>query len=135
TFFPQRGEVENKDLQGILLFSQGDSQHITILPVVPQRRSGDIWMAVDKLPKVYKGVPPSSSDRIFFRGKIKVTWQRHTITMLWSMDRQLAGLPPISPGTFFPQRGEVENKDLQGILLFSQGDSQHITILPVVPQR
>ncbi|CAG0906821.1 unnamed protein product, partial [Darwinula stevensoni] len=82
TFFPQGGGKENKNLQGILLFSQGDPQCITILPVVPQRKSGDIWMTVEKLPKVYEGEPPSSSNKILFRGKTKVTWRRHTIIML-----------------------------------------------------
>ncbi|CAG0899886.1 unnamed protein product, partial [Darwinula stevensoni] len=37
-------------------------------------------------------------------------------------------------GTFLPQ-GENENKDLQCLLLFAQGDLQHVTIRPVVPER
>ncbi|CAG0890581.1 unnamed protein product [Darwinula stevensoni] len=37
-------------------------------------------------------------------------------------------------GTFFP-RGTGGNEDLQGMLLFAHEDAQHISILPVVPQR
>ncbi|CAG0900327.1 unnamed protein product [Darwinula stevensoni] len=96
TFFP-KGKGGNEDLQGMLLFAHEDAQHISILPVVPQRRSGEIWMTGDKLAQVSGEGRLSSDKRILFRGKTKVTWQRHTVTMLWSMDRKLAGLKRLSP--------------------------------------
>ncbi|CAG0882331.1 unnamed protein product [Darwinula stevensoni] len=54
-------------------------------------------MTAEKLPKAYGECQISRINKIIFRGKTKVTWQRHTITILCSMDRELAGLPPLNP--------------------------------------
>ncbi|CAG0900742.1 unnamed protein product [Darwinula stevensoni] len=96
TFLPEGDETN--DLEGLLLFAQNDSERISFLPVVPRRRSGDSWMKVENLPRVRLGgsLPPSGA-RISFRGKLKVTWNRHTAIILRSLDRKLAKLPPLSP--------------------------------------
>ncbi|CAG0889551.1 unnamed protein product [Darwinula stevensoni] len=60
-------------------------------------------MAAEKLPPLFEGKRPPLS-KILFRGKMKVTWQRHTITILCSMDRMLAGLPPLTSGILQEQK-------------------------------
>ncbi|CAG0902820.1 unnamed protein product [Darwinula stevensoni] len=55
------------------------------------------WMPAKKLPPVYGGRQlPSSLKNISFRGKVTVTWQNHTVPILWSLDRRLAGLKPLT---------------------------------------
>ncbi|CAG0897469.1 unnamed protein product [Darwinula stevensoni] len=96
TFFPQ-GEVHKcEEMHGLLLFAQDDSQRITTRPIVPRHQGGDIWMEVDKLPRVYGEGQIITTNKILFRGKIKVTWKMHTKPLLRSLDRELARLPPLS---------------------------------------
>ncbi|CAG0898304.1 unnamed protein product, partial [Darwinula stevensoni] len=82
TFFPQVVGDGEKDWRGILLFVQENPQ-LTIIPIVPHRMSGDVWMEMEELPKAHgEDQPHSSRKRIPFRGKVKVTWKRHTATIL-----------------------------------------------------
>ncbi|CAG0904533.1 unnamed protein product [Darwinula stevensoni] len=59
------------------------------------------WMSVEKLPPVYgnRQIPFNleKSETIFFGGKVPVFFYHHTALILWEMDRELAGLPPLAP--------------------------------------
>ena len=60
---------------------------------------GGLQIGVKKLPPVYKdGLIPSSLAIILFMGKVQVTWHRHTVGLLWAVDRKLAGLEPLNKG-------------------------------------
>ncbi|CAG0898770.1 unnamed protein product [Darwinula stevensoni] len=100
TFLPAR--VEDKEMHGVLLFVQDDSQPMKILPIVP--RTGDVWIAKEKLPDVDEEQLPPSFIRILFRGKFKVTWGKHTAAILRAFDRVLAELPPLFTDTLGPEQ-------------------------------
>ncbi|CAG0881007.1 unnamed protein product [Darwinula stevensoni] len=102
TFFPRgraEGGGDKDELLGILLFAWDSSQPLKIIPVVPRwvGASREAWMESDELPPVYgEGRIPSSFPReIHFRGKVDVLCGEHTVPLLWELDRNLAGLPPL----------------------------------------
>ncbi|CAG0901457.1 unnamed protein product [Darwinula stevensoni] len=60
------------------------------------------WMLVEKLPLMYGNRQirwnVEKPEKIFFRGKVPVFFYRTTALILWEMDRELTGLPPLDPG-------------------------------------
>ncbi|CAG0888153.1 unnamed protein product, partial [Darwinula stevensoni] len=146
SFFPWgegvREDVDGTWKGGILLFTSSSSRPFYIFPLVPIHRSWagahEAWISVEKLPQVYgERRIPSSLRRISFRGRVDVHWYYHTAPILWVLDRNMAGLPPFSQGSFFP-RGEGVREDVDGtwkggILLFTSSSSRPFYILPLVP--
>ncbi|CAG0897134.1 unnamed protein product [Darwinula stevensoni] len=96
TFLPRegRGDMENGERLGILLFARDSNQPNHIIPVVPRLH---VWMPMEKLPQVYgeAQVIPSFK-KVLFQGKVDVYWGYHTVALLWALDRHLTGLPPLS---------------------------------------
>ncbi|CAG0897876.1 unnamed protein product [Darwinula stevensoni] len=105
TFFPGTFATfaGEKRKGGILLFGSTCNDSIGIHPVVPMDNfedPRDIWMMKGKLPKAYdeehRMIPCLSPEKIVFRGEVDVHWNAHTVPLLWALDRQAAGLAPLS---------------------------------------
>ncbi|CAG0886453.1 unnamed protein product [Darwinula stevensoni] len=85
TFLPEDTN-EEKNLCCVLFIARDNLQPnsfenpqlISIIPIVPHWRGGDVWMGVEKLPPVYgNGQLPSTFTKILFRGKANVGQRRH----------------------------------------------------------
>ncbi|CAG0888060.1 unnamed protein product [Darwinula stevensoni] len=119
TFLPN---IEERDLEGILLFWEETPPRYmlvmktkkTALSMKSTRRTvkkrvvarkvkakeNALWISVENMPQIYEDRDPSNVTQISFEGKVAVGFTHHTALILWELDRQLTGLPPLSPNKY-----------------------------------